>query len=242
MIFNLPISNKNRTLTFFGNFWPNMSSCRLKTDFSEIWCQERHFYIQLVYFQWRSKSEFFYLFQKFWPWVNSSDIDTIFWVPIMISVILIYNFFTWREILNLTSHSKFWPPVTSNDLIFSLFRSLKMFTLYLADSWSSAYHQYTHDNKTEFPNEVNILERFNIYQEIFLALIYKTFQNWITLRPILFYAYSVFNLQAMYSFVLYATAWTLTGNWLTAIPTAVYFTFSRFDMTRVEFTVPLRER
>ena len=46
----------------------------------------------------------------------------------------------------------------------------------------------------------------------------------------------------MYSFVLYATAWTLTGNWLTAIPTAVYFTFSRFDMTRVEFTVPLRER
>lgn len=147
-------------------------------------------------------------------------------------------YLTW----NLTPHSKFWPPLISNNFSFFDFWGLEMFTLNQAKSWSSAYHQYTHDNKTEFPNEVNILERFNIYQEIFLALIYKTFQNWITLRPILFYAYSVFNLQAMYSFVLYATAWTLTGNWLTAIPTVVYFTFSRFDMTRVEFTVPLRER
>ena len=51
-----------------------------------------------------------------------------------------------------------------------------------------AYHQFTHDNKTEFPNEVNILERFNIYQEIVLGIIYRIFQP--AQRPILWYAYS----------------------------------------------------
>jgi len=89
---------------------------------------------------------------------------------------------------------------------------------------------------------VNILERFNIYQEITLGIIYMTFKSFIKLPPILFYAYSVFNLQILYSFSIYATSWLLTGNWLTAIPSVVFFTFARFDMTRVEFTVPLRER
>lgn len=104
-----------------------------------------------------------------------------------------------------------------------------------------AFHQFTHDNKTEFPNEVNILERFNIYQEIALGIFYLLFSNWIPYRPILFYTYSVFNLQMVYSFALYATTWILAGSWTAAVPTAVFFTFSRFDMTRVEFTVPLRE-
>ena len=46
----------------------------------------------------------------------------------------------------------------------------------LAKTLGDAFHQFVHDNKTEFPNEVNILERFNIYQEIFLGIIYRVFQ------------------------------------------------------------------
>ena len=116
------------------------------------------------------------------------------------------------------------------------------FEPFSAKSLSDAYHQFTHDNKTEFPNEVNILERFNIYQEIFLGVIYLTFQSFIKMRPIFFYTYSVFNLQMMYSFSIFSTAWLLVGNWLSAVPAVIFFTFARFDMTRVEFTVPLRER
>jgi len=33
----------------------------------------------------------------------------------------------------------------------------------------------------------------------------------------------------------------LSGSWVTALPAPVFFTLARFDMTRVEFTVPLRE-
>ena len=65
--------------------------------------------------------------------------------------------------------------------------------LFLAKSLGDAYHQFTHDNKTEFPNEVNILERFNIYQEIVLGIIYRVFQP--KLRPILWYAYSGTNFE-----------------------------------------------
>ena len=49
-------------------------------------------------------------------------------------------------------------------------------------------NQYIHDNKTEFPNEVNILERFNIYQEIVLGIIYRVLQP--SLPGIIWYAYS----------------------------------------------------
>ena len=62
------------------------------------------------------------------------------------------------------------------------------------------------------------------------------------MKPILFYTYTVFNLQMVYSLALYVTTWLMAGSWLAAVPTVVFFTFCRFDMTRVEFTVPLRER
>ena len=75
----------------------------------------------------------------------------------------------------------------------------KKLILFLAKSLGDAYHQFTHDNKTEFPNEVNILERFNIYQEIFLGIIYRVFQP--KLRPILWYAYSGMDLLFMTTFI-----------------------------------------
>ena len=67
-----------------------------------------------------------------------------------------------------------------------------------AKSLGDAIHQFVHDNKTEFPNEVNILERFNIYQEIFLGIIYRVFRP--SQVPILWYAYSgsdFFNFQVV---------------------------------------------
>lgn len=56
-----------------------------------------------------------------------------------------------------------------------------------APDFTTAMHRYTRDNKTEFPNEVNILERFNIYQEFFLGVIYKIIKP--KLIPIIWYSY-----------------------------------------------------
>ena len=51
----------------------------------------------------------------------------------------------------------------------------------------------------------------------------------------------VFNLQMLYSISLFATAWLLTGSWIPGVLTSVYFTALGIDMTRISFTIPLRE-
>ena len=51
----------------------------------------------------------------------------------------------------------------------------------------------------------------------------------------------VFNLQMLYSVSLFATAWLLTGSWIPGVLTSVYFTALGIDMTRISFTIPLRE-
>merc|ERR1719266_3231672 len=94
-------------------------------------------------------------------------------------------------------------------------------------------------NLTESTNTVNMFERFNIYQELILAAIYKLYS--FRLNPIFFYTYSVFCLQGVFMTSLYLLSWTLSGSWLAGLLTAVSVMVNRFDVTRVNFTVPLRE-
>jgi len=95
------------------------------------------------------------------------------------------------------------------------------------------------DNKTESGKTINILHRFNIYQEVFLAYVYKIYS--FRLQPIFFYTYSIFALQGFYLSSLYLISWGLSGTWLSGVLTSVFVVINRFDVTRVTFTVPLRE-
>ena len=61
------------------------------------------------------------------------------------------------------------------------------------------------------------------------------------LSPIFFYTYSVFSLQGFYLDSLYLLAWSLSGTWVAGVLTAITVGINRFDVTRVTFTVPLRE-
>ena len=70
----------------------------------------------------------------------------------------------------------------------------------------------------------NIL-RFNIYQEVVLAAIYKIYD--FRLKPIFFYTYSVFFLQGVYLSCLYLMSWSLTGSWLTGVLTAISVCLNR---------------
>ncbi|XP_055504325.1 probable C-mannosyltransferase DPY19L3 isoform X2 [Leucoraja erinacea] len=98
-----------------------------------------------------------------------------------------------------------------------------------------------YDNRTESRRTINLLKRMNIYQEVFLSILYRilSLQNY--LEPVYFYVYTVFGLQALYVISLYMTSWLLSGTWISGALAALWYILNRPDTTRVEFTIPLRE-
>jgi len=123
---------------------------------------------------------------------------------------------------------------TEQGLYYSYFKQLVE-----APSLSEGLRQLQFDNKTESVNTINILHRFNVHQEVVLAGLYNIYS--FRLSPIFFYTYAVFALQGVFLSALYLISWSLSGSWLTGVLTAVYAVVNRFDVTRVTFTVPLRE-
>ncbi|XP_076003156.1 protein C-mannosyl-transferase DPY19L3 [Genypterus blacodes] len=98
-----------------------------------------------------------------------------------------------------------------------------------------------HDNLTESKRTINLLQRMNIYQEVFLSVLYRLLPIQLFLEPVYFYIYTVFSLQAVYVIALYLTAWLLSGSWLAGALAGVWYILNRVDTTRVEFTISLRE-
>ncbi|XP_037341799.2 probable C-mannosyltransferase DPY19L3 isoform X2 [Pungitius pungitius] len=98
-----------------------------------------------------------------------------------------------------------------------------------------------HDNLTESKRTINLLQRMNIYQEVFLSVLYRLLPIQSYLEPVYFYIYTVFSLQAVYVIALYLTAWLLSGSWLAGTLSGVWYLLNRVDTTRVEFTISLRE-
>ncbi|XP_032372292.1 probable C-mannosyltransferase DPY19L3 isoform X2 [Etheostoma spectabile] len=98
-----------------------------------------------------------------------------------------------------------------------------------------------HDNLTESKRTINLLQRMNIYQEVFLSVLYRLLPIQLYLEPVYFYIYTVFSLQAVYVIALYLTAWLLSGSWLAGMLAGVWYILNRVDTTRVEFTISLRE-
>ncbi|XP_068938710.1 protein C-mannosyl-transferase DPY19L3 isoform X1 [Petaurus breviceps papuanus] len=110
-----------------------------------------------------------------------------------------------------------------------------------APTISKGFHGLIYDNKTESMRTINILERMNIYQEVFLSILYRVLPIQTYLEPVYFYIYTLFGLQAMYVTALYLTSWLLSGTWLSGLLAAFWYVINRIDTTRVEFTIPLRE-
>ncbi|KAK7913203.1 hypothetical protein WMY93_013414 [Mugilogobius chulae] len=110
-----------------------------------------------------------------------------------------------------------------------------------APSISAGLSELIHDNLTESKRTINLLQRMNIYQEVFLSVLYRLLPVQSYLEPIYFYIYTVFSLQAVYVMALYLTAWLLSGSWMAGALTGVWYILNRIDTTRVEFTISLRE-
>ncbi|KAL4666573.1 hypothetical protein H8959_005262 [Pygathrix nigripes] len=103
------------------------------------------------------------------------------------------------------------------------------------------FHGLIYDNKTESMKTINLLQRMNIYQEVFLSILYRVLPIQKYLEPVYFYIYTLFGLQAIYVTALYITSWLLSGTWLSGLLAAFWYVTNRIDTTRVEFTIPLRE-
>ena len=96
------------------------------------------------------------------------------------------------------------------------------------------------DNATEHGRTINILQRFNIYQEVAIAWLYQNFPV-ARLEPIFFYIYSIFRLNGFYVSVLFALTWYLSKNWTAGLLCIVFYVVNLNDTTRVFFTINLRE-
>ncbi|XP_064628354.1 protein C-mannosyl-transferase DPY19L3-like isoform X2 [Lineus longissimus] len=108
-----------------------------------------------------------------------------------------------------------------------------------APSFSQGLYDLAHDNVTEHLRTINILERFNVYQEVIVCALYKFAP--IKIEPIFFYIYSVFFLHGLLICAIYSITWLLSRSWIAGALTALFYIFNRFDTTRVEYTIPLRE-
>ncbi|XP_022380799.1 probable C-mannosyltransferase DPY19L3 isoform X2 [Enhydra lutris kenyoni] len=110
-----------------------------------------------------------------------------------------------------------------------------------APTLMQGFHGLIYDNKTESMRTINLLQRMNIYQEVFLSILYRVLPIQKYLEPVYFYIYTLFGLQAIYVTALYTTSWLLSGTWLSGLLAAFWYVTNRIDTTRVEFTIPLRE-
>ncbi|KAH3739009.1 probable C-mannosyltransferase DPY19L3 [Dreissena polymorpha] len=110
-----------------------------------------------------------------------------------------------------------------------------------APSITQGLYELTHDNLTEHPSTINVLERMNIYQEVILSILYRILPIKRVLEPIFFYINSVFALHGMLVCALCITSWLLSGSWLAGALAGSLYIFNRLDTTRVEYVIPLRE-
>uniref|UniRef100_A0A672LFC7 Dpy-19 like C-mannosyltransferase 3 n=1 Tax=Sinocyclocheilus grahami TaxID=75366 RepID=A0A672LFC7_SINGR len=110
-----------------------------------------------------------------------------------------------------------------------------------APSIQQGLYELIHDNTTESKRTINMLQRMNIYQEVFLGILYRILPIQTYLEPIYFYIYTVFALQTVYVIALFITSWLLSDSWLAGALSGVWYILNRLDTTRVEFTISLRE-
>ncbi|WAR08955.1 D19L3-like protein [Mya arenaria] len=85
-----------------------------------------------------------------------------------------------------------------------------------APSITQGLYALTHDNMTEHPATINVLERMNIYQEVILSILYRILPVKNILEPVYFYINTVFALHGMLfnQFVMLLQSLALFGVWI----------------------------
>ncbi|PIK54707.1 putative C-mannosyltransferase DPY19L3 isoform X2 [Apostichopus japonicus] len=161
----------------------------------------------------------------------------------------------WREKYRSEQKQVFTIPTTKCwfSPIFLARLYIKLFLYYLPEALpygdnmrlqltSFRWYNLQHDTTTESWRTINVLNRFNIYQEVLLAAMYRNFP-FISdyLSPIIFYIHFIFALHGIYLITLFGLGWLLGNSWLSGLLASAFYVCNRSHTTRVDFTVPLRE-
>ncbi|XP_074656424.1 protein C-mannosyl-transferase DPY19L3-like [Tubulanus polymorphus] len=133
---------------------------------------------------------------------------------------------------------------TESGLYYSYFKDMIK-----APSIFTGLKRLIYNNDTEHLRTINILQRFNIYQEVVLNVLYEYIPirlfnlifSKLQTQPIFFYINSVFVLHGCLVSALFVMAWMLSSSWLAGVLASLFYIFNRIDTTRVAYTIPLRE-
>ena len=139
-----------------------------------------------------------------------------------------------------------------------------------APSFLEGWNSLVKDTGTEYPSEINTLQRFNVYPEVILGAAFRTFRTIISysnvtqqyrqcyqinrgerLSPVescagpgelsIFYINAIFGLAGIHVGVLLLFGWHMSGSILGGILTVSCYFFNYFQCTRVHGIPPLRE-
>lgn len=198
-----------------------------------------------------------------------------YWLNISLAglISLAFAFFHIQHLQDLFENSTFFSHLsdlerelsfrTENGLYYSYYKQLVSTESGLTES---LVNNLLHDNRTEHPNTINTLQRFNLYPELILASIYR-FANHLGLLeqecwqvdrsktglssvqacmgnqvPVYFYVNSVFYLHGLSMMFLFFLCWSINNRSLTSgILACSAYIFNHGEATRVMWTPPLRE-
>lgn len=144
------------------------------------------------------------------------------------------------ENLMYTRHIKWLPTAememvvslqTENGFYFSYYRELLH-----ARTFVEGLKRIIWDARSEYPDVINALRRFNLYQEVFLALAYRTLtasglQHVVSSWD--FFRYAVYGLNGVGQAALALLAAEVSGNAAAGVAFYLYAWFNRFQMSRL---------
>ena len=118
------------------------------------------------------------------------------------------------------------------------------------------------NNRTEYPTTINTLQRFNLYPEVILGIMYRGLRNILPKtcyqinrgynQPSVescvgvgdihnFYVTCIFALNGMLGGLIFFVGWSLSGSLMGGTVSIVQFMFNHGEATRIMWTPPLRE-
>jgi hypothetical protein len=115
-----------------------------------------------------------------------------------------------------------------------------------APSVGAALHAATHDTRSEFGHEINALQRFNLFPELALALLYRAGGGEAMVDRFRFYSSAVaivfgIGVAAIAAYVAAAVARGKTKGQLTASVVVLLLTTAFVNFSRLELHIALRE-